>query len=68
MLSRRLLDNVRALSVRHGEHEIRVTVSLGVAALGPGESSQSWLARADAALYKAKRGGRNRHELAEPAR
>lgn len=68
MLCRRLLDNVRALVVQHGAQEIHVTVSLGLAALGPGESSQSWLARADAALYKAKRGGRNRHELADPAR
>lgn len=68
MLCRRLLDNVRALTVRHGGHEIRITLSLGVAALGPGESSASWLARADAALYKAKRSGRNRHELAERAR
>lgn len=68
MLSRRMLDNVRGLTIRHGGHEIRVTLSLGVAALGPGESSASWLARADAALYKAKRGGRNRHELADPAR
>jgi diguanylate cyclase len=68
MLSRRLLDNVRGLTIRHGGQEIRITMSLGVAALAPGESSQSWLARADAALYKAKRGGRNRYELAEPAR
>jgi len=64
MLSRRLVDNVRALEIRHGEHEIRATISLGVAALGPGENSASWLARADAALYRAKRSGRNRHELA----
>ncbi len=68
MLSRRLLDNVRGLTICHGGHEIRLTLSLGVAALSPGESSASWLARADAALYKAKRTGRDRHELAEPAR
>ncbi|MEO8183035.1 MAG: GGDEF domain-containing protein [Deltaproteobacteria bacterium] len=66
MLSRRLLDNVRALEMRHGSQEIRATISLGVTALGPGESSASWLARADAALYRAKRGGRDRYELGLP--
>jgi diguanylate cyclase (GGDEF)-like protein len=37
-----------------------VTVSIGAAALRPGESAQAWLARADAAVYEAKRRGRNR--------
>jgi diguanylate cyclase (GGDEF)-like protein len=38
----------------------RVTGSLGCAMLMAGESWQSWLARADAALYRAKQGGRDR--------
>lgn len=42
----------------------RVTVSLGVAGLRPGESAPQWLARADAALYRAKHGGRNQTVLA----
>jgi GGDEF domain-containing protein len=33
-------------------------VSVGVAALVPGDSPASWLARADAALYESKRAGR----------
>lgn len=37
-----------------------VTASLGVALLQPGEGWQNWLQRADAALYEAKRAGRNR--------
>jgi diguanylate cyclase (GGDEF)-like protein len=37
-----------------------VTVSIGVAALRAGESIEQWLARADQALYEAKRNGRNR--------
>lgn len=52
------------------ERELRdpaeaVTVSLGVAGLRPGESCQQWLARADAALYRAKHDGRNRTVLAD---
>ncbi len=37
-----------------------VTASFGVALLKPGESVDSWLARADAALYQAKETGRDR--------
>jgi diguanylate cyclase len=39
---------------------MRVTVSAGVATLSPNEKSDSLLARADGALYKAKAQGRNR--------
>ena len=38
----------------------RVTVSIGVAQLEPGESAQSVLQRADRCLYDAKAAGRNR--------
>ncbi|MBV5325055.1 MAG: diguanylate cyclase, partial [Rhodospirillaceae bacterium] len=38
----------------------RITASFGVAALtAQRESSETWLAHADAALYDAKRSGRN---------
>jgi len=37
-----------------------VTISLGVAQYNKGESSESWLNRADEALYRAKKNGRNR--------
>jgi diguanylate cyclase (GGDEF)-like protein len=39
-----------------------VTVSLGVAGLERGESCEQWVARADAAMYRAKQMGRNRVE------
>jgi len=42
----------------------RVTVSLGVAAWVNGESPEAMVERADAALYNAKRSGRNRVESA----
>ena len=37
-----------------------VTVSIGVAVYDPGERLSDWVARADAALYRAKAEGRNR--------
>ncbi len=37
-----------------------VTVSIGAASLRPHEDWQAWMSRADAALYTAKRQGRNR--------
>ncbi len=42
---------------------IELTVSMGAAALDPGEPAESWVARADRALYAAKRNGRNRLEI-----
>ncbi len=39
-----------------------VTGSLGVAEHRPGEMLEAWVARADAAVYRAKEGGRNRVE------
>ncbi|HEY4560738.1 MAG TPA: GGDEF domain-containing protein [Lysobacter sp.] len=44
--------------LRAGDRE--VTVSIGGAVLRPGESNAEWLARADAAMYEAKRRGRDR--------
>ena len=41
-----------------------ITVSIGVSALGPGQTVDAWVGAADAALYEAKRGGRNRVVLA----
>ena len=41
-----------------------VTISLGVAELHRNESANDWLHRADEALYRAKRAGRNSTEVA----
>jgi PleD family two-component response regulator len=43
------------------------TCSAGVAERVPGEHAGRLMARADAALYEAKRAGRNRCEVAEAA-
>ena len=44
-----------------------VTISVGAALYRPDEAAAQWLARADAAMYRAKRGGRNRTVLADDA-
>jgi diguanylate cyclase (GGDEF)-like protein/PAS domain S-box-containing protein len=66
---------VEQLVVRTGDAALRVTVSAGVAELasapddaGVGEGIDRLLARADAALYAAKRRGRNRVVVAEAPR
>ncbi|MBD3779659.1 MAG: diguanylate cyclase [Micrococcales bacterium] len=45
--------------------QLRVTLSLGGAMAAAGESAHSLAARADAALYRAKRQGRNRVHFSE---
>jgi diguanylate cyclase (GGDEF)-like protein len=49
---------------RRGAQPIPITISAGVALFGPGEGLDTTLMRADEALYRAKRGGRDRVEIA----
>jgi diguanylate cyclase len=62
-LTERFMDSARNLVVQHGPHELKLTLSIGLAALRPGEAVANWLGRADAALYRAKREGRDRYRL-----
>jgi diguanylate cyclase (GGDEF)-like protein len=57
-----------AVATSGGEgHGIPMTVSIGVACGSPNASIDTLIARADAALYRAKANGRNRVELADEA-
>jgi diguanylate cyclase (GGDEF)-like protein len=69
-LAERVREGIEALDIPRldGRGVLKVTASLGVAALPDCAASKSELiAAADAALYEAKRGGKNRTERA-PAR
>jgi two-component system cell cycle response regulator len=56
----RLRSAVAALEIPHRANPAKkVTVSMGVAVHAPGQTTTTWLEHADAALYGAKRAGRN---------
>jgi diguanylate cyclase (GGDEF)-like protein len=56
----RLCRYVRSLKIKSGEHEIGITISIGMAQYRiHNEDWESLLNRADAALYKAKHNGRD---------
>lgn len=59
-VAERIRRVIEALDHRHGETNIQLTISLGVATLSPGEDGQGLFERADKALYRAKNEGRNR--------
>lgn len=63
--ARRLCRVVREASFEHGEEQPRrrFTVSAGVASLEPGLSPEGLIARADQAMYQAKRSGRDQAVL-----
>jgi diguanylate cyclase (GGDEF)-like protein len=60
----RVREAVSSIAVDTARGEARVTVSAGIANAGPGTDLDTLFAAADAALYEAKRRGRNRTVLA----
>lgn len=61
---RRLVESKEVINKTSQETLGRITLSIGVAEYKRGESVSEFLERADAALYQAKRLGRNRVEVA----
>jgi diguanylate cyclase (GGDEF)-like protein len=65
-LAERLHRLIEQRPVEIGRDEpLRVTASLGVAERRPSEEIDSLIHRADMALYRAKRAGRNRYQIAD---
>ena len=63
MVAERLRRRIAAdpFPIAQGQRKVEVTISIGLAALaGPDDAAASVLKRADQALYRAKRDGRNR--------
>src|SRR6185437_725907 len=64
----RLRAAIAAMTERDGlPAGLRVTASIGIAAINKGDDGAQLLKRADGALYEAKRSGRNRVVTAPPA-
>lgn len=55
----RFRDALQGVSIAHGDADISFTVSMGIAEYRTGESRDNWIARADRAMYIAKRRGRD---------
>ena len=67
LVANRLQQLVADTTIEHDQGPpISVTVSVGVASLGPDESGANLLIRTDQAMYQAKNNGRNRVELSKP--
>jgi diguanylate cyclase (GGDEF)-like protein len=57
----RIRAKLESLTIQANSHEIKVTISAGIADLRPDiDSSTKLVNRTDQALYRAKQGGRNR--------
>ena len=58
-LAKRIRRRVEKLETMIQSHKITMTVSIGIATLQESDDEKTFVARADEALYKAKRDGRN---------
>jgi diguanylate cyclase (GGDEF)-like protein len=66
VLAERLRQYIVQSSMNRLEQRLQVTVSIGVAGLGPGMSTEDLIKEADAAHYRAKQAGKNRVAGPEP--
>ncbi len=60
----RIREKIAETPFRFKDQPLKITLSCGVAEFGTSEDSESVMARADEALYRAKGNGRNRTEMA----
>jgi diguanylate cyclase (GGDEF)-like protein len=62
-LAQRIIESVRASPIDINGENVAFTVSIGAGCLSAETSFSALLGLADAALYRAKNGGRNRLEV-----
>lgn len=60
LVAERLRQRIEALRVKVGHQELHISMTFGVSARHPGETSENSISRADQALYEGKHAGRNR--------
>lgn len=65
LLAERIRLSLAGDSIRHGDREIHLSASCGIAGYCDGEQLDDMVKRADKAMYKAKRLGRNRVVVAD---
>jgi two-component system cell cycle response regulator len=58
-IAERIRLHIKSDAIQSGNEQIRVSLSLGVAEIRASDTVDTLIARADAALYKAKRAGRD---------
>jgi diguanylate cyclase (GGDEF)-like protein len=63
-IAARLVDAIARMKVGGDKSTVSITVSIGMATLAPGDDAEALVARADLALYSAKKQGRNRVAVA----
>lgn len=63
LVAERLRATLAAQACSHGQRDLHITVSIGVAVAQPDEDPATLIARADKALYAAKEAGRDRSFL-----
>jgi diguanylate cyclase (GGDEF)-like protein len=59
-MGERMRTELEKDTLRFNDYEIQITASLGIAQFREGETRESWINRADRAMYLAKEKGRNR--------
>jgi diguanylate cyclase (GGDEF)-like protein len=59
LLAERIRTNIEGFSLAYGMEIIKLTASLGISALKGNDSVDSFIKRADTAMYQAKESGRN---------
>jgi diguanylate cyclase (GGDEF)-like protein len=60
LIAERFRNVLGSTPVNYGDDELHVTASIGVTGFKAGESRDSWVTRADQAMYLAKEQGRNK--------